>query len=217
MVVGDSVGLTIGRGFELYAREHAGITVDNQGRTWCPLGRTLPIQQGYFANVNVRGCDWSQWWPAQVASFDPDVVVGLFTVWESSGRFLDGKWREPGDAEFDRWQLSEYQAATDALSARGANVVWLAAPCEPKYLLQHGSLLWRINRELLPRVAHSRKAAHLLDLGTQLCPHGTPLLDYAGVHNARPDGSHYSDAGALAVANWAMPIVLGQSPPPRAS
>jgi hypothetical protein len=58
---------------------------------------------------------------------------------------------------------------------------------------------------------------HLLDLGPQLCPGGIPLTDYAGVRDARPDGAHYSDAGALAVANWAMPIVLGQAPLPRVS
>jgi hypothetical protein len=193
------------------------VTVDNQGRTWCPLGRGLPIQQGYATNFDVHGCDWSQWWPAQIGSFDPDVVVVLFTVWESSARFLDGKWRPLGDPELDRWQLSEYQAAADALGARGAKVVWLAAPCEPHFLMQRNSALWHIDRQLLPRLAHSRRQVHVLDLGTQLCPNGKPLIDYAGVHNARPDGAHYSDAGALAVANWAMPIVLGQAPAPRAS
>jgi len=35
-----------------------------------------------------------------------------------------------------------------------------------------------------------------------------------GVTDARPDGSHFSDPGALAVANWAMPIILGQRPAP---
>jgi peptidoglycan/LPS O-acetylase OafA/YrhL len=217
MVVGDSVGLTVGRGFELYARGHVGITVDNEGRMWCPLGRSLPIQQGYIENFNIDGCNWSQWWSSHIASFDPDVVIALFTVWEASARKLDGQWRAPGDPILDNWQLSEYQAATDTLSARGAQVVFLAPPCEPQFSIQRGSPLWRIDRELLPRVARSREAVHVLDLGTQLCPHGKALLDYAGVHNARPDGAHYSDAGALAVANWAMPIVLGQAPAPRAS
>jgi hypothetical protein len=55
---------------------------------------------------------------------------------------------------------------------------------------------------------------HVLDLDGQLCPGNRYQSDYAGVHDARPDGAHFSDAGALAVANWIMPIVLGQAPPP---
>jgi peptidoglycan/LPS O-acetylase OafA/YrhL len=217
MVVGDSVGLTLGRGFELYARQHAGFTVDNLGHTYCPLGRTLAIKQGYVENTDVQACNWTTRWSNEVASFDPDVVVMLFTIWETSPRMLDGQWRAPGDPMLDKWQLSEYQAAADALSARGAPVVILTPPCEPNFKVQPGSPLWRIDDRLLPRVAHTRASVHLVDLGSQLCPHGTPLTDYAGVHNARPDGAHYSDAGALAVADWTMPIVLGQAPAPRAS
>ena len=49
-----------------------------------------------------------------------------------------------------------------------------------------------------------------------LCPHGPPNPDFGGVHDVRPDGSHFSDAGALEVARWLMPIVLGEQPaPPR--
>ena len=33
------------------------------------------------------------------------------------------------------------------------------------------------------------------------------LLDYRGVRNARPDGAHYSDAGALAMADDAALVV----------
>jgi peptidoglycan/LPS O-acetylase OafA/YrhL len=213
MVVGDSVGLTLGRGFELWAREHGTAQVDNIARMYCPLGRHLPIEQGFVEHDDISVCDWTNWWPGNVASFDPDVVVVLFTIWEEVPRHLDGKWRTPGDPELDAWQLGEYQAAADTLSARGAKLVWLDAPCEPNFRLAPRSPLWMLDRILLPKVAATRKNLQLLDLGPQLCPGDNPLTDYAGVHNARPDGAHYSDAGALAVANWAMPIVLGQASP----
>ena len=55
---------------------------------------------------------------------------------------------------------------------------------------------------------------HFLD--RELCRNG-PSHDYAGLVDARPDAAHFSDAGALAVANWVMPIVLGVAPNPIAT
>ena len=216
MVVGDSVALTLGRGFELWARAHGDASVDNAARMYCPLGRGLPAQQGFAENFDMSYCDWTHRWPDHIASFDPDVVVVLFTIWETAPRRLPGSsaWSTPGDAAFDRWQLGEYEAAADTLAARGAQIVWMTAPCEPHFRVAPGSPLWRIDHQLIPKTAQQRRSVHVLDLGPQLCPHGTPLVDYRGVRNARPDGAHYSDAGALALANWAMPIVLGQAPPP---
>jgi peptidoglycan/LPS O-acetylase OafA/YrhL len=218
MVVGDSVALTLGRGFELWARAHRSAIVDNAARMYCPLGRGLPAQQGFAENFDMSPCDWTRRWPDQVATFDPDVVVVLFTVWEIAPRQLPGSstWSSPGDAAFDRWQLGEYGAAADTLAARGAQVVWMTAPCEPHFDVTPGSPLWLIDHKLIPQTAAQRRSVHVLDLSPQLCPHGAPLFDYRGVHNARPDGAHYSDRGALAVADWAMPIVLGQAPLPPA-
>ena len=52
----------------------------------------------------------------------------------------------------------------------------------------------------------------MLDLHAQLCDGKKAVQDFNGVSDFRPDGAHFSDAGALAVANWFMPIVLGQAP-----
>ena len=97
MIVGDSVALTLGRGFELWARAHGGATVDNAARMYCPLGRGLPAQQGFAENFDMSYCDWTRRWPDQVASFDPDVVVVLFTIWETAPRRLPGSsaWSTP--------------------------------------------------------------------------------------------------------------------------
>jgi hypothetical protein len=63
-------------------------------------------------------------------------------------------------------------------------------------------------------LAASRPTVHVVDLDHELCRDGQALSAYAGVVDPRPDGLHFSDAGALAVANWVMPIVLGQAPAP---
>ncbi len=218
MVVGDSVGLSFGRGLELWAAETGSAIVQNDAIRSCSLGRHLNVRLPFGQEVPVpRACaEWDTKWPETIASFDPDVVVTLYTMWEIEWRQLpDGRWAKPGDPEFDRWQLSEYQTATDILSARGAQVLWLNTACEGTPIKPHDPF-WIHNNQTLPRLAASRSAAHIVDMDHLLCPHGPPNPDFGGVHDVRPDGSHFSDAGGLEVVRRLMPIVLGEKPaPPR--
>jgi hypothetical protein len=218
MVVGDSVGLSFGRGLELWAAETGGAVVQNDAIRSCSLGRHLNVRLPFGQEVPVpQACaEWDTKWPETIASFDPDVVVVLYTIWEIEWRQLpDGRWAKPGDPDFDRWQLSEYQTATDILSARGAKVLWLNTACEGTAIEPH-DLFWIHNNRTLPKLAASRSAAQIVDMDRLLCPHGPPNPDFGGVHDVRPDGSHFGDAGGLAVASWFMPIVFGEKPaPPR--
>jgi hypothetical protein len=215
MIVGDSVGRSFEAGMNLWAGERGDVQVLAESHEWCPLGRRLPIQQGLGAHVPGSGCDdWASYWSSGVRSFDPDVTIVLFSIWEVAPRQLPGRhdWLQPGAPALDAWQLSEYRAAADVLSARGAPVVWLTVPC-PFGAIQHGEPLWYLNRRTIPALAASRPAVHVVDLDHELCAGGASH-DYAGVHDARPDGTHFSVAGALAASKWLMPIVLGETPNP---
>jgi SGNH domain (fused to AT3 domains) len=216
LVVGDSVGASFARGMSLWAKAHGNTEVLDASRMWCALGRTLPISHGIGVQMPGSGCDdWGTRWAADINQFDPDVVLVHYTVWEIAPRRLPGHTDllQPGVPALDAWQLSEYQAAVDVLSARGAKVVWFTIPCENE-LIQPGWPMWYVNRRTIPKLAASRPAVTVIDLDHELCAHGASH-DYAGVHDARPDGVHYSDAGALAVAEWVMPIVRGQVPNPK--
>jgi len=218
LVVGDSVGLSFGRGLELWGAETGAAQVRNDAIRWCSLGRHLPVRLPFGEAVPApQACtEWDRLWPETIASFDPDVVVVLYTIWEVEPRQLpSGRWAIPGDPEFDRWQVSEYQTAADILSARGAKVLWLNAACDGKPIKPEEPY-WLHDYRTLPRLAASRSAVHIVDMNHLMCPHGPPNPDFGGVHDVRPDGSHFSDAGALEVARWFMPIVLGEKPaPPR--
>jgi hypothetical protein len=218
MVVGDSVGLSFGRGLELWAAETGAAIVENDAIRSCSLGRHLRVRLPFGQEVPVpQACsEWDTKWPETIASFDPDVVVVLYTVWEIEWRQLpSGRWAIPGDPEFDRWQVSEYQTATDILTARGAQVLWLNTACDGK-AINRNDPYWIHDVKTLPKFATSRSAVHLVDMNHLMCPNGPPNPDFGTVHDVRPDGSHFSDAGGLEVARWMMPIVLGEQPaPPR--
>jgi hypothetical protein len=215
MVVGASVAATFVRGLQQWADEHGHVQVLNEARFWCPLGRGLPIAQGFVVHPAGGACsDWGTRWSEAIRSFDPDVVLVFFSIWEISPRQLPGStdWLQPGAAPLDTWQLSEYQSAADVLGARGASVDWFTIPCENEPTAV-GSPLWYVNRRTIPALAASRSSVHVIDLDQEMCRSG-PSNDYAGVRNARPDGAHFSPAGAFAVAKWLMPIVLGERPNP---
>lgn len=215
LVVGDSVGVTFARGLELWAGQRGNVRVLDEAHYWCALGRNALISQGLGVSMPSTGCvDWGTRWAAAIRTFDPDVTIVLFSIWEIAFRRLPGRsdWLRPGAPALDDWQLSEYQAAADVLSARGAPVVWFTIPCE-NTPIRPGDPLWFVNRHTIPRLAASRPAVHVVDLDHELCARGASHA-FAGVPDARPDGAHFSEAGALAVAKWVMPIVLGTAPNP---
>jgi peptidoglycan/LPS O-acetylase OafA/YrhL len=219
MVVGDSVGITVGRGEELYANETGRVVVRNEARKWCSLARYAPRIMGYGESEQGEGCnDWATRWAADIDEFDPDVVVVVYTVWEIAARKPAGAtdWLTPGEPAFHQWQLAEYQTAADVLSRRGASVVWTTIPCSPEDASTAGSPAWFVNRDTIHALARSRPATvRLIDLEAELCPGHMSVAAYRGVDPARPDGRHFSDVGALALAHWMMPIILGDAPPPR--
>jgi len=217
LVVGDSVGQTLGRGIELWADETGRAQVENDATYFCSLGRVLPRQLPLGEIVDpAQHCeDWATRWPQTIATFDPDVVVVQYSVWEGEARRLaSGQLERPGSPALDQWQLGEYQAAADVLSARGAPVLWLDVACEDHAIRAHEPF-WYIDYQTIPDLAATRRAVHPVDMNRLLCPAGPPNRNFDGVTDVRPDGAHFSDAGALAVARWLMPIVLGQEPAPR--
>jgi hypothetical protein len=214
LVVGDSVGVSFAKGLQQWATQHDAEVLDD-ARFYCALGRGLPIVQGMLTHADNAACDWTARWNGAIRDFDPDVTIVLFSIWEVSPRQLPGRttFSAPGDPALDAWQLSEYRAAADALSARHAPVVWLTIPCE-KVVNRPGMPLWVVDHRTIPALAASRPAVKVVDLDRAICAQG-PMHAFGGVPVPRPDGAHFSLAGARAVSDWVMPIVLGQRPAPR--
>jgi hypothetical protein len=216
MVVGDSVAMTLGRGLEMWARETGRAVVRNEARKWCSLARDAGRIAGYGETFQSAGCDdWAQRWNDAIEEFDPDAVVVLYTIWELVPRRVPGPdvFLEPGSPTFDRWQLSEYESAADVLTARGAVATWLTIPCSPDVAAGPGTAIEHVNGGTIARLDRRRDDVRVLDLAGEICPGGSFSPSYAGVEDALPDGRHFSDEGAIAIARWLMPIVVGDAPP----
>jgi hypothetical protein len=120
LVVGDSSARTVGYGLERWARQDGSAVVWSAGTEGCGIadeGSTLD-SSGRDSPVTAQCKQVTDVWREQVASFDPDVVVVLSTRFDLQPRRLDG-WagpRAPGDPEFDRYLLAEYEQAVDVLT-----------------------------------------------------------------------------------------------------
>ena len=149
--------------------------------------------------------------PQELQKFDPDVVVMLYTFWEMVYRQPPGsnELLPPGDKRYDDWQLGEYLKAVDTASARGAKVVWLTIPCRQGEKPEGTKIVHHLDDVQLVRVARARpQTVRLVNLHDELCPNDQFRMSYGNVATARPDGAHFSDAGAEAVANWVMQQIL---------
>jgi lysophospholipase L1-like esterase len=208
LVVGDSVALTLGRGIERWGGRH-GVFVWNGGALGCALLAGADVR-GYWG-VEYRPPDWCNTratWPKVLAEFEPDVVVVLYGAWDVYDASLDHgvTWTSPGEPAWDAFYRGIVADTSARLSATGAKILWLAPPCfaaapgaddadAPWYDPARVDTIGAIDRQV---AAHNHMTvspvAH--DLG---CP-----VDYG----ARPDGVHYADTGADAVANRLGPQIL---------
>jgi peptidoglycan/LPS O-acetylase OafA/YrhL len=215
LIVGDSVGQTFGRGVELWGMQTGAAQVWNDAHFYCSLARFAPRIVGIGrTGPQAPICDdWDQRWTSEVAQFDPDVTIVLYTIWEMVARKPPGAhdWENPGNPQYDSWQLSEYEHAADVLSARGGTVDWLEVPClrtSPPGS-QGDQQIHYENSHQIDGVAKARpKSVRVIDFYDQLCPGGKFSQSYGPVTDARPDGAHFSDPGAEAVANWLMNKIL---------
>lgn len=152
-------------------------------------------------------------WPGQIRSFKPDVVVVLTSNFDLAGRRLEpgGEFLEPGDEVFDRFVVDEYVATVDALTAEGAVIRWMQAPCTGLDGLggfaAGGAIeeveverIRHLNEVILPAVRDARpESVELVDLYSVMCPDGSFDVD-RGVRGSRQDGVHFTRDGSMWLA-----------------
>jgi lysophospholipase L1-like esterase len=223
MIVGDSVSRSLGSGLEDWASDYGDVAVWSTGTNGCGIARGGELIAALGEKPETTNCDnWGERWAAQVDEFDPDLVVVLTGVWDLTDRRLPGSdavtW--VGDPNYDAYLVNEYAAAVDVLSARGAQVAWLTAPCVgpilPGPLSDNPALDAErtnyLNAAILPGLVAARPQVEVIDLFGHICPDGAYAGELGGIPHARPDGLHFSPASARWVADWLGLELLNRLP-----
>ena len=209
LVVGDSVALTLGRGIERWGAAH-GVFVWNGGALGCSLLEGADVRGNWgVAYQPPDRCHTRENWPKVLDEFHPDVIVVLYGAWDVYDVSFDHgtTWYSPGEPQWDAFYRTAVEDTRRELSATGAHQLWLAPPCYAAipgasdtgadwYDRSRVEILGRIDREVADTGSRMTVSPVAHDLG---CP-----VDFA----ARPDGTHYDDAGADAVAARLGPEIL---------
>ena len=206
MIVGDSQALSLGYGIGQWAQQEKRANVWNHGIEGCGLAVDGNTRVAGLSSSETETCrNAARAWPSQVAAYRPGIVIVLSSISDIQERKLPGEteFRSLGDPVFDDFLVQQYIHAVDALSSRGAHVVWMTAPCVDPHSAAatfshletaHTSYL---DTKILPRLEKARPdRVTLFDLSGVVCPGGHPLESIAGVGDLRPDGVHFSVKGS---------------------
>ncbi len=151
-----------------------------------------------------EGCQrWEETWSAALSTDPPDRIVLLLGATTIVDRRLDGRWRNPCDADFRAWYEPEVVARVDWLAARTAAPITLAttpwADDDARFIAQHRYERTDCVNDVFRAVAAARPAVHLLDLAAWVCPDGP-----GACRPLRDDGLHYGADHAVEVARFLL-------------
>ncbi len=217
LVVGGSVSLGIGKSLQRWARKTGGASVYNLATRGCGIARGGRLED-VFKRFGDECDSWPSDWAKSLDDFDPDIAVVLTGGWDIREREFPnwGRALLIGDPVYDEWLLGEFNLAIDLLSSRGARVAWLTTPCYAE--VGRGTAVWDPERvyklnTLLDQMVEERNGDfELIDLFEHVCPNGVFVKTLGGIPNFRPDGAHFSDAGADWVVEWLAPHLLTVQP-----
>jgi len=214
LVVGGSIAVGLGRGLVRWASRTGEASVMISAIRGCGISRGGRLMNE-FKRAGDRCDNWPTRWQTALDGFMPDIVVVLVSGWDTTDRTFPAWGNEPrpiGEEVYDAWLMSEYDAAIDLLTSRGARIVWLTSPC----LAERGEEtdVWdprrtrRLN-EVLARVEQRHAdRLDLVDLNARVCPDGRFTNELDGMKGIRPDGAHLSNQAADWVADWLGPRIL---------
>jgi hypothetical protein len=219
MVVGDSISVNLGAGLGRHAVKHGDMEVLNFGANGCAIsGEDGMRYPNGAAHLGGNGCDARRsQWPAQLNSFDPDIVLVQSSIFDILDRtrieWGVGTYLHVGDPQFNSWLVGHHRAAISTLRSNGAKVVWATVPCAEFHPERHpnhhddaeGNRRINLINGLIRQVG-----ATIVDFQAHVCPGGRYSDAVDGVSDARSaDKVHFTDAAAEAIADrWLAPLLL---------
>jgi peptidoglycan/LPS O-acetylase OafA/YrhL len=221
--LGDSVALSMAWGLERVGPAW-GLSISNVAGLGCGF---LPGDEeldgyGKWSTEKADTCrKWRTTWSAQIDAFQPDIVVLLFGPWDTLDLKVGGRLLEVGSPEWKAYALQQLSQTVDLLSARGAKVMLLTAPCfkardlgldatarlqlNPERVVELNDLYWEFAQQ------HPDQTV-IVDLNRFVCPEGDYTDTIIDGVRLREDGAHFTPAGADLVARWLAPKIIAALP-----
>lgn len=204
LVVGDSQALSMGFGLQQWGEQHKTAWVWNRGALGCSFSVDGIVRLFGDAPVSDECREAVDSFDRLIERFDPDLVIALPGLWDMLPRKLD-RWddfKSLGDTDFDSYVTSQLRSAQQRLSARGATVVWMSAPCLGEFDQVDTQVRVQnvqraiFNDTILSTMLNSEPGAEFFDLDEALCPGGVALDTLPSGDAVRYDGLHFSIEGA---------------------
>jgi peptidoglycan/LPS O-acetylase OafA/YrhL len=229
LVVGDSVSYQIGDALIQWSEQNPGrVSVLNHAHIGCIVARygekRPPAADGTPGPVGDVCSNWNVpvsverigdpqvvSWPTAVQAFRPDVVIANITPWDVTDRkvpSLGDDWTHIGKPDFDAYAGAEYREASQVLTARGAELIWLKGPAlnRPFAPENDPARIARLN-EIVGAATEDLPRVRLADFPAFIGPVGSDRETAL-----RRDGVHLSDQGMAAVAEWITGDLLTADP-----
>lgn len=220
LVVGDSVALNLTVGFP--AQSFPDWSVASSVHLGCGLAVQALAFDGSAAHPNHECDKVLDVWGEAVAKRKPQAVLMTIGSWEVFDHVVDGKVLAATGDQYAAYLRDRLEKARAVLTAHGAQLLLTNVPCYHQASERPSGHDLAPDRndpkraEAVNRVLTGFAAAHpddttVLDLAGYLCPGGRFAAEKNGVQ-MRPDGLHFSRAGANLVWRWLMPQIVQRDP-----
>ena len=221
LLLGDSMGLTLGQGLSIGAMKW-GVHLLDHAQVGCDLDAATVNIAGTVTR-GAPGCiGWRKHWAQEVARVRPDVVAISLGRWEVFDHFINGHWTHVGEPAWDSRLESLLDQAIDITSAHGTKVALFTLPYVQQTTEQPNGQPWDYNQPvrtdefnaLLRRVArHHLGTVGVIDINQILDPNGHYTSSIDGVRVRMSDEEHVSVYGGMFLRPTVLPQLVGLASP----
>lgn len=214
LVLGDSVGFSLGYAFDQKAWPKVQVTGDVI--FGCGTAEQHLAINGVDQTPNPTQCqDVFAKWPADVASDNPNVVLWSLGGWEVYDHVVDGKILKVGSPEYANYLTSRLNLGLSKLGSTKIVIPNVACYAQASYIVDGQDMAPNrndparasaVNKILDNFAAEHPQQVHIFNVASKLCPDGSPKLKVDGVQ-VRSDGVHYTIDGARLFWTWVMPTL----------
>ena len=231
LLFGDSVALTLGLGLgEKNVQDKYDYQLSDRGIIGCGVvdGPQVELMGTRYDTPQACGGSgvqpggpaanepWQDQWTAEIGQVKPNVVLLLAGRWEVVDREYQGTWTNILNPTYAAYVKSQLEQASNLVTASGAHMVFLTAPCTDQGEQPDGAP-WpedsparlAIYNKLVREVAAEHAATDTaVNLFGATCPGGKFASTVHGVTIRSTDGVHFTVAGGQYLAPKIMPAIV---------